>query len=348
MSPLTDPDRVKTPALRPSEQDSMKAIVQDKYGSPDVLELQQIGKPVVKDGEVLVRVQAASAHAGDGHVMRGLPYLLRLIARSAGFGLLRPKHRVRGMDVAGHVEAVGKDVKKFAPGDEVFGWCSGAFAEYVAVSEDALVLKPANLTFEQAATVPTSAFGALQGLRDRGQIQPGQKVLIIGASGGVGTFAVQIAKSFGADVTGVCSTSNVEMVRAIGADQVIDYTREDFARTGQRYDLILDTVGKGSLSDCRRALTRKGTLVLVAGSGGRWFGGVGRWMRALLLSPFVGQKLGPLSSKPRKEDLQFVKELIEEGKVAPVIDGTYPLSETAEAIRHIEEGHTQGKVVITV
>ena len=329
----------------------MKAIVQYKYGSPDdVLELQDIDKPMVKDDEVLVRIHAASVNAYDWHLMRGLPYIARIMGYGLGFGLLKPKNKVRGRDVAGHVEAVGNNVKQLQPGDEVYGEgeSDGAFAEYVCASEGALALKPANLTFEQAAAVPLAATTALIGLRDHGQIQPGQKVLINGASGGVGTFAVQIAKSFGANVTGVCSTRKVAMVRSIGADQVIDYTQEDFTQSGQYYDLIFDGVANRSLSDCRRALTPKGTLVLSGGSGGRWIGPIGLELNALVLSPFVRQRLRSNSGKHSKEDLVVLKEFIESGKVTPVIDRTYGLSEVPEAIRYLEEGHAQGKVVITV
>ena len=323
----------------------MKAIVQAKYGSPDVLELQDIEKPVVKDDEVLVRVRAASANPADWHFMRGLPYIMRPQA-----GLGKPKNGVLGRDIAGQVEAVGKDVTGFRPGDEVFGNPeAGGFAEYTAVSEGALGLKPANLTFEQAAAVPLAALTALQGLRDEGQVQPEHKVLIIGASGGVGTFAVQIAKSFGADVTGVCSTRNVELVRSLGADHVIDYTQEDFTQSGQKYDLIFQLAGTRSPVGLRLALTPKGTLVLSSGeSGGRWIGPVDRIVKAVVLSPFVSQKLGTFLMKPTRDDLQFLKELIEAGKVTPVIDRTYPLSEVPEAIRYLEEGHARGKVVVTV
>jgi NADPH:quinone reductase-like Zn-dependent oxidoreductase len=323
----------------------MKAMVQDRYGSPDVLELREIEKPVVEDGEVLVRVRAASANPADWHFMRGLPYVMRPQS-----GLGKPKNGVLGRDVAGQVEAVGKDVTRFRPGDEVFANVgTGGFAEYTCVSEDFLELKPVNLTFEQTAAVPLAGLTALQGLRDAGQVQPEQKVLIIGASGGVGTFAVQIAKSFGADVTGVCSTRNVEMVRSLGADHVIDYTQEDFAQSGQKYDLIFQLAGTRSPSECRRALTPKGTLVLSSGeSSGRWIGPVDRIIKAVVLSPFVGQKLGSFLAKPNSDDLQFLKELIEAGKVTPVIDRTYPLSETPEAIRYLEEGHARGKVVVTV
>jgi NADPH:quinone reductase-like Zn-dependent oxidoreductase len=253
----------------------MKAIVYDTYGAPDVLELREVDKPVVKDDEVLVRVHAAAVGKGDWLTVKGLPYIARM-----RYGLPKPKRNVPGFDVT-----------QLQPGDEVFGWCDGSFAEYASVPESQLVLKPANLTFEQVATVPISAFAALQALRDTGQVQPGQKVVIIGASGGVGSFAVQLAKAFGADVTGVCSTKSVDMVRSIGADHVIDYTQEDFTRTGQRYDLILEMAGNRSLADLRRALTPKGTLVLVGGSGGRWFMGTGRTLRAVLVSPFVGQRL---------------------------------------------------------
>jgi NADPH:quinone reductase-like Zn-dependent oxidoreductase len=322
----------------------MKAIVQDKYGPPDVLELREIATPVVNDDEVLVGVHASSANPADWHFMRGVPYIMR-----AQSGLGKPKNRVLGRDIAGHVEAVGKDVTRFRPGDEVFANVeTGGFAEYACVSEGLVAPKPANLTFEQAAAVPLAALTALQGLRDKGNVQPGQKVLIIGASGGVGTFAVQIAKALGADVTGVCSTRNLEMVRSIGADDVIDYTETDFTQSGQKYDLILQLAGTRSPSDCRRALTPKGTLVLSSGeSDGRWIGPMSRMIKAFVLSPFVGQKLGAFLAKPTQEDLQFLKELVEAGKVKPVIDRTYPLSEAHDAIRYLEEGHARGKVVIT-
>jgi NADPH:quinone reductase-like Zn-dependent oxidoreductase len=323
----------------------MKAIVQDEYGSPDVLELREIDKPVAKDDAVLVRVHATSANPADWHFMRGLPYVMRPQS-----GLRTPKNGVLGRDIAGQVEAVGKDVTRFRPGDEVFANVeSGGFAEYACAREGLLALKPANLTFEQAAAVPLAALTALQGLRDAGQLQPGQKVLIIGASGGVGTFAVQIAKALGADVTGVCSTRNVELVRSRGADQVIDYTESDFTESGQKYDLILQLAGTRSPSDCRRALASKGTLLLSSGeSDGRWIGPVGRIIKAAALSPFVSQKLGPFLAKPDRDDLQFLTELIEAGKVKPVIDRTYSLSEAPAAIRYLEEGHARGKVVITV
>ena len=323
----------------------MKAIVQDRYGSADVLELKDIDQPEIGDDDVLVRVSAASAHVGDWHFMTGLPYLFRI----AGSGLRAPKARVRGTDFAGHVEAVGKDVTQSQPGDEVFGTCDGSFAEYATTRANKVAPKPANLTFEQAATVPTSGCTALQALRQVGNVQPRQKVLIIGAAGGVGSFALQIAKAFDAHVTGVCSTSKVDLVRSLGADDVIDYTRDDFAETGQRYDLILDIAGNRALSHLRRALAPKGTLVIVGGEGGgRWFGGIDRQLRASMLSPFVSQKLGTFVAKANGEKLVVLKQLIEAGKVTPVVDKTYALSDVPEAIRHLEEGHARGKVAITV
>jgi NADPH:quinone reductase-like Zn-dependent oxidoreductase len=323
----------------------MKAIVRDTYGSPDVLELRDIDRPEIADEEVLVRVHAAGVGRDVWHVMTGLPYPIRL----AGYGLRAPKNPVIGSDVAGVVEALGKDVSRFQPGDEVFGIGKGSYAEYVCAREDKLAHKPANLTFEQAAVVAISGLTALQALRDHGKVRPGQEVLVIGASGGVGTFAVQVAKAFGAHVTGVCSTTKVDMVRSIGADHVIDYTQEDFAEGDQRYDLILDIGGNSSLSRLRRALTPEGTLVITGGeTDGRWLGGTDRQIRALMLSPFVGQKLGTFVSSENHEDMIVLKELIEAGKVTPVIDRTYPLSEVPEAIRYLEEGHARGKVVITV
>jgi NADPH:quinone reductase-like Zn-dependent oxidoreductase len=323
----------------------MKAIVQDTYGSTDVLELRDIDKPEIADGEVLVRVHAAGVDRGVWHLMTGLAYPIRL----AGYGLRAPKTPVPGTDMAGVVEAVGNDVTRFQPGDEVFGIGKGAFAEYARAPEDKLAPKPANLTFEQAAVVAISGLTALQGLRDKGRVEPGQRVLIIGASGGVGTYAVQLAKAFGAEVTAVCSTTKVDMVRSLGADHVVDYTREDFAEGEQRYDLILDIGGNPSLSRLRRALAPKGTLVIVGGElGGRWLGGLDRQLRALVLSRFVGQKLTSLLSKENHRDLLVLKELIEAGKVTPVIDRTYPLSEVPQAIRYLEEGHARGKVVITI
>jgi NADPH:quinone reductase-like Zn-dependent oxidoreductase len=323
----------------------MKAIVRDTYGSADVLELRDIDKPEIADDEVLVHVHAAGMDRGVWHVMTGLPYPIRL----AGYGLRAPNNPVIGSDVAGVVEAVGKNVRRLQPGDEVFGIGKGTFAEYAGAPQDKLVPKPENLTFEQAAVVAISGLTALQGLRDHGKVRPGQGVLVIGASGGVGTYAVQIAKALGAQVTGVCSTTKVEMVRSIGADHVIDYTREDFTEGDQRYDLILDIGGNSSLARLRRALVPRGTLVITGGEGGgRWLGGTDRQIRALMLSPFVGQKLGTFISKENHEDMIVLKELIESGKVAPVIDRTYPLSQVPEAIRYLQEGHAQGKVVITV
>jgi NADPH:quinone reductase-like Zn-dependent oxidoreductase len=322
----------------------MKAIVQDEYGSPDVLELRDIDKPKIGDDEVLVRVHAAGVDRSVWHIMTGLPYLMRI----GGYGLRSPKNPVLGMEVAGVVEAVGKNVTRLQPGDEVFGIGKGSYAEYARAPEDKLAPKPANLIFEQAAVVAISGSAALQGLRDHGRVEPGQKALIIGASGGVGTFAVQIAKAFGAHVTGVCSTTKVDMVRSIGADHVIDYTYEDFAEGEQRYDLILDIGGNSSLARLRRALTPEGTLVIVGGEGGgRWFGGIDRQLRVMLLR-FGGQKLRTFISTQKHEDMIVLKELIESGKLTPVIDRTYPLSEVPEAIRYLEEGHAQGKVVITV
>jgi NADPH:quinone reductase-like Zn-dependent oxidoreductase len=323
----------------------MKAIVRDTYGSPEVLELREIAMPKIADEEVLVHVHAAGVGRDVWHIMTGLPYPIRL----AGYGFRAPKNPVIGSDMAGVVEALGKNVTRFQPGDEVFGIGKGSYAEYVCAREDKLAPKPTNLTFEQAAVVAIMGSTALQALRDHGKVRPGQELLIIGASGGVGTYAVQIAKAFGANVTGVCSTTKVEMVRSIGADHVIDYTREDFAEGGQRYELILDIGGNSSLSRLRRALASRGTLVLVGGEGGgRWLGGLDRSLRAMMLSPFVGQKLGTFVNKENHEDMLVLKELIESGKVTPVIDRTYPLSEVPEAIRYLEEGHARGKVVISV
>jgi NADPH:quinone reductase-like Zn-dependent oxidoreductase len=333
-------------STNPRRESAMKAIVQDRYGSADVLALGDVDMPVPKDDEVLLRVHAAGVDPGVWHLMTGMPYLVRIL----GYGLRRPKVRVRGRDVAGRVEAVGKDVTEFRPGDEVFGICEGSFAEYACARADKLVPKPANLTFEQAAVVPISALTALQGVRNRGQVQPGQQVLVIGAAGGVGSFAVQLAKVFGAEVTGVCSTTKADLVRSIGADHVVDYTREDFADGTRHWDLILDTAGNRPLPQLQRALTPKGTLVLVGGEGGgRWLGGFERQLFwAPMRSPFAGQKLRSLGSKERKDDLETLRELIEAGKVTPVIDRTYPLAEAPEAIRYLAKGHPRGKVAITV
>jgi NADPH:quinone reductase-like Zn-dependent oxidoreductase len=331
-----------------AEVASMKAIVQDRYGGLDVLQFRDIDQPVPEDDEVLVRVHAAGLHRGDWHVMTGLPYLIRIVVPS--LGLRKPKVPVLGMDVAGRVEAVGKDVTRFRPGDEVFGWCDGSFAEYACAAEDHFALKPPNVTFEQAAVVPISGFAAIQGLRDEGEIQPGQKVLIIGAAGGVGSFAVQLAKAFGAEVTGVGSTTQADLVRSLGADDVVDYTRQDVTDGTRHWDLVLDTAGRRSLSQLRRALTPKGTLVIVGGEGGgRFMGGFDRNLRAVVLSRLVGQRLRMLASKPRQEDLQVLRELLEAGKFAPVIDRTYPLREVSEAMRQMVEGRGRGgKIVITV
>jgi NADPH:quinone reductase-like Zn-dependent oxidoreductase len=324
----------------------MKAIVQDTYGSADVLELRDIDKPGLKDDEVLVRVHAAGLDRGVWHLMTGLPYLVRVM----GVGLRRPSVAVRGREVAGRVEAVGTAVTRFRPGDEVFGICEGSFAEYAPAREEKLASKPKNVTFEQAAAAPVSALAALQALRDKGKVQPGQKVLIIGAAGGVGAFAVQIAKAFGAHVTGVASTTKADTVRSIGADEFIDYTREDFADGVRRYDVIVDTAGRRSLSHLRRALARDGTLVIVGGEGGgRWLGGFDRQiLRAPILSLFVSQTLRPLVSTENQEDLEVVRELIEAGKITPLVDRTYALSEVPRAIRDLEAGHARGKTVITV
>lgn len=323
----------------------MKAIVYEKYGPPDVLQLKDVEKPMPKEDEVLVKVLAASLNAGDWHALRGTPFLQRLES-----GFPKPKNTILGADVAGVVEAVGSMVTKLKPGDEVYGdlyWCGfGAFAEFVTIPEKLVVKKPTNLTFEQAAAVPQAAFTALHALRDQGQIQPGQKVLINGASGGVGTFAVQIAKSFGAEVTGVCSTRNLEMVSSIGADNVIDYTREDFTQNGQCYDLIIDMVANHSLSDLKKSLSLNGICVVVG------FSTLVHMFKVRLLGPWMSrngnQKMGMLMPKEDETDLVFMKEMLEAGKVVPVIDRCYPLSEAPEAIRYLEGGHARGKVVITM
>ena len=326
----------------------MKAIVYDNYGPPGVLELREIEKPTVKDGEVLIKVQAASVNPLDWHFLRATPIFARLAT-----GLLKPKRKVLGADLAGRVEAVGGSVTQFQPGDEIFGSIFsygyvGAFAEYVCVTERALLLKPASTTFEEAAAVPVAAVTALQGLRDKGKIQPGQKVLINGASGGVGTFAVQIAKSFGAEVTGVCSTRNLDMVRSIGADHVIDYTQEDFTKNGQTYDLIYCAVGNRLAADYKRALNPHGICVVVGFTTMRHM-----LFQVLFLGAWVsmtgGKKIGAMGTvNVNKADLGFMAELLEDGKVVPVIDRHYKLGEVAEAIRYLEEGHARGKVIITV
>jgi NADPH:quinone reductase-like Zn-dependent oxidoreductase len=327
----------------------MKAIVQERYGPPgDVLELRDIEPPAMGDNQVLVRVEATSVNPADWHMMRGDPYIARL-----QMGLRKPKHIVLGSDVAGRVEATGASVTTFQPGDEVYG-CSfsdgyGGFGERVAVRADLLAAKPANLSFEQAAAVPLAGMTALQGLRDHGHLQAGQKVLIIGASGGVGTFAVQIAKALGGEVTGVCSTRNVELVSSLGADHVIDYTKEDFTRGGERYDVILQVAGTASPSECRRALTPKGTLLQSSGEPtGRVFGPVGRMVKAGVLSPFVSQRMLSFVMKPKGDDLLVLTQLIEDGKVTPVIDRTYPLAEVPEAIGYLEGLRARGKVIVTI
>jgi NADPH:quinone reductase-like Zn-dependent oxidoreductase len=333
----------------------MKAMTQDKYGSAaDVLALDDITVPVAGDDEVLIRVRAAGIGPDVWHLMTGRPYFVRLM----GVGLRKPKVRVVGRDVAGSVEAVGRNVTEFQPGDEVFGTCRGALAQYATAGvaseagvggDGVLAAKPANLSFEQAAGVPTSAQTALQGLRDAGAIRAGQSVLIIGASGGVGTFAVQLAKTFEAHVAGVCSTPKADLVRSLGADHVIDYTREDFADQPRRYDLILDTAGRRSLTHLRRALAPRGRLVLVGGEGGgRLTGGFERQLWAILLSRFLRQQLRPLVAVDRREDLLFLKDLIEAGKVTPVISKTYPLHEAPKALGDADEGHGRGKTVISV
>src|SRR3989454_3909922 len=325
----------------------MKAIVYCDYGLPN-LKLQEIEKPTPADDQLLVRVRAASVNPYDWHFVEGTPKIMRLM----GVGLRKPKDTRLGVDFAGTVEAVGKNVTQFKPGDDVFGGRGGAFAEYVCPRADrAVALKPANLTFQEAASVNIAGITALQALRDKGKVQAGQKVLINGASGGVGTFAVQIAKSFGADVTGVCSTKNVDLVRSLGADHVIDYTKEDFAKGEQRYDVILDNVPNHSLSECRRILNPNGKYVMIGGGGpndSRWIGPFGRVINTMILSPFVSQKMGMMMADPSQKDLAVLADMIQSGKVKPVIDRTYKLSEVPEAIRYLEQGHARGKVVITV
>jgi len=321
----------------------MRAIVYHRYGPPGVLRCEDIEKPDPGDDEVLIKVRAASVNPRDWHCMRGSPYIARL-----QFGLRKPKAPWLGVDVAGEVEAAGGKVTGLKPGDEVFGVCHGAFAEYACAAESALVLKPDNVTFEQAASVPVAAFTALQALRDKGRLQPGQTVLINGAAGGVGTFAVQIAKSFGADVTGVCGTRNVERVRSIGADWILDYTREDFTEGGQRYDLILDCVGNHSLSACRRLLNPQGIYIIVGAPDGRWISPLPRVLQALVMSRLGSQSLVMLIAKRSQEDLIILRDLLAAGKVIPVIDRGYKLEEVPEAIRYLEAGHARGKVIITV
>ncbi len=323
----------------------MKATIFARYGSPDVVQIQDVEKPVPKDNEVLIKVRAASVNPLDASWVRGTPYLVRMMG-----GLRKPKDTRLGADVAGQVEAAGKSVTHFRPGDQVFGMCRGTFAEYVCTAESgvfmsALAMKPENLTFEQAAAVPVAALTALQGLRDKGNIQPGKKVLINGAAGGVGTFAVQIAKYFGADVTGVCSARNVNMVRSLGADRVIDYTQEDFTKSGQRYDVFFDCVGNHPLLECRRVLNPGGKFIVVGAPHGGWLRPLDRLIKALVLSWFMSEIVAFIA-KASREDLAILRELIEAGKVAPVIDRCCGLGEVSEAIRYLEEGHARGKVVI--
>ncbi len=335
------------PSAMTTGREPMTAIVQDEYGpAPEhVLRVDEIARPVIGDDELLVRVRAASVDRGTWHVMAGLPYPIRL----AGFGFRRPKYRNPGRNLAGTVEAVGAGVTAFAPDDAVFGIGEASFAEYARARPEKLAPKPATLSFDQAAAVPVSALTALQAVRDHGRVQAGQQVLIVGASGGVGTFAVQIAKAFGAEVTGVCSTAKLEAVRALGADHLVDYSTDDFADGEHRYDVILDIGGNRRLSDLRRALTRRGRLVIVGGeTDGRWLGGVDRQLRALLLSLFVSQKLGTFVASENAKDLMALGELIDSGRLAPVIDRSYPLGEVAAAIRHLLDGRARGKLVITV
>jgi 2-desacetyl-2-hydroxyethyl bacteriochlorophyllide A dehydrogenase len=322
----------------------MKAILQDKYGTPDNLHLGDTDQPVPGPNEVLVQVHAAGIDRGTAHLMRGEPYLMRVI----GFGFRGPKNPVPGRDVAGTIVQVGPDVTEFKAGDDVFGIATkGSFAEYAVAPTKKLVHKPANLTFEQAAAVPVSATTAMQALRDVGHVKPGQQVLVIGASGGVGTNAVQLAKALGATVTGVSSTSKVDLVRSLGADDVIDYTHEDFAERATRYDLILDIGGNSHISHLRRALAPKGTVVIVGGEGGKWTG-VGRQLRAVALSPFVPQRLAMFVNKEGRENLDAVRELIEAGQVTPIVDRTYPLVEVPDALRHLEAGRARGKIAISI
>lgn len=331
----------------------MKAVVQDRYGAPDVLEFRAVDTPVAGDDEVLVEVRAASVNAYDWHIMRGDPYLFRLMAPAIA-GLRGPKHKIRGRDFAGRVAAVGGNVTRFRPGDEVYGDLhhrSGTFAEYVAVPEGQVARKPANLTFEQAAAIPLAGNTALMGLRDVADVQPGQRVLVNGASGGVGTFAVQLARSYGAEVTAVCSTRNVEMVRELGPAHVVDYTQQDFTRTGQRYDVVFDLVANRSLTALRRALTPSGVLLLSGGGvskGGSVFGPMGLVLRAKLVGRFARHRMVVLEEMPSSENLAALREIVESGRLTPVIDRTYPLAETAEAIRYVEVEHARAKVVITV
>jgi len=340
-------DKLRRPPPPTTDAATMTAIVQDRYGSaPEgLLRLAEIDRPTIGADEILVRVHAASVDRGTWHIMAGLPYPIRL----AGFGLRRPKYANPGRSLAGTVQAVGADVTGFAAGDDVFGMSTSTFAQYAAASPGKLAPKPANLSFDQAAAVPVSASTALQAVRDRGRVRAGERVLIIGASGGVGSFAVQIAKAAGAEVTGVCSTAKLDMVRALGADSVIDHTREDFADGRARYDVILDVGGNARLSRLRRALTPRGRLVIVGGeTDGRLLGGSSRQIRAQLLSPFIGQKLGTFVASENAVDLRALRDLIEAGELTPAIDRIYPLAEAPAAIRHLLDGRARGKLVISV
>ncbi|WP_218712686.1 NAD(P)-dependent alcohol dehydrogenase [Arthrobacter sp. BF1] len=332
------------PGANPAGEATMRAVVQHRYGPPEVLELSEVEKPHPGRGDVLVRVSAASVHPGDYFIMTGEPYMVRLV-----FGLRRPRHGIPGRDLAGTVAAVGKDVTALRPGDEVFGWsAAGTLAEYACVPAENLVSVPSNVPSLSAAAVPTSGLTALQALRKIANVQPGQTVLITGASGGVGSYAVQIAKAFGAEVTGVCSTRNVDLVGALGADHVIDYTRTDFTRTEKRYDVILDNVEAQPLAAVRRALTPTGTLIPNSGHGGRWLGPLGRIIKARVLSGFTRQQLKPFTSIGKRQDLLTLAELLTTGQLTPVIDRNYPLDEAADALRYVGAGHTRGKVVITI
>ncbi len=325
----------------------MKAMVYHEYGPPeDVLTLDDIDKPVAGDNQVLIKVHSAGVDPSVWHLVTGLPFLVRIM----GFGLLKPRYTIAGWDVAGQVEAVGKNVQQFRPGDEVFGTCRGSFAEYACAAEDKFIAKPSNLTLAQAAAIPVSGLTALQGLRDVAKVQPGQKVLVIGAGGGVGSYAVQIAKAFGTEVTGVCSTAKVDMVRSIGADFVIDYTKDDLSKNGQRYDCIIDTGGRRPLSHLRRVLAPEGTLVGVGGEGGgRWTGGfLGDLIKTFAISPFTSQRLRSMMARTTRADLVVLKDLIEAGKVTPALDRTFPLAEAATAIRYLTDRKVRGKCVITV
>jgi NADPH:quinone reductase-like Zn-dependent oxidoreductase len=331
-------------AALPAGSASMKGVVNNCYGSPDVLKLEELPKPTPADDQLLVKVHAAALNPLDWHTMRGSPYIMRM---SSGLGA--PKDVRVGVDFAGTVEAVGKNVTQFKPGDEVFGGADGAVAEYVVVRESrAVALKPTNMTFEQAASVPVAAITALQALRDKGGIKPGQRVLINGASGGVGTFAVQIAKHFGAEVTGVCSTRNVELVRSLGADRVVDYTQEDFAQGPERYDIILDNVGNRSLADLRRVMQPNGALVIVGGPKGNWIGPMTGVIKAAVVAPFVDQKLGFFIARLNHEDMKLLGELMQAGQMTPVIDRRYPLGEAAKAMAYLEEGRARGKVIVSM